>query len=226
MSAKHWLIISIIALIADLLTLHLNSPALRLITKPMIVLPLIGFVISCMHRIQTTQKYALLFALVFSCVGDVALVFATKTNHFFLKGIFSFLLAHISYGMLFLQLKRKNTGWHWLMIFAFYGYGIVLFFVFRQNLGEALKPAVLTYMIIICTMLILSLHIEKSITQKIIALGAILFVFSDSLLANQMFYHKIMLGNQLVMLFYGFAQMLITFGVMEHWQTKKLMEVA
>ncbi len=226
MRAKHWLAICMIALLADIFTLHLHIIIIRLITKPMIVLPLIGLVLSCFGHIQSNQKYLLLFALSSAWIGDIVLIFATKSNNLYLIGIFSFLIAQILYSVLFLQFKRKNSDWLWLTSIACYGYGILLFLFFKPHLDEGLKTPVMVYMLIICTMLILSFHIEKSVTQKLIALGAVLFILSDTILANQMFYHKWMLGDQVLMVLYGLAQMLITFGVIEHWETKKLMDKA
>jgi uncharacterized membrane protein YhhN len=226
MRAKHWLTISIIALLADLLTLHLNNPVIRLITKPMIVLPLIGFVISVFKRITTPQKYFLLIALISSWLGDLFLLFENKNTEVSLVGIACFLVAQICYSIVFANLKRKNSGWQWLIVFCFFVYGVAMFMFIKSHLEEGIKLAVLAYMLVICTMLIMSFHIEKSITQKLIAMGAVLFVLSDSVLANEMFNHKMVLGNHVVMLLYGLAQMLITLGVIEHWDTKNWMKNA
>ncbi len=219
MRAKHWLAICIVALLADIFTLHLNQHIIRLITKPMIVLPLIGLVLSRFTKIKSSRKYLLLFALLSAWVGDIVLIFATKSNNLYLIGIFSFLIAQILYSALFLQFKKKHSNWLWLTGIVCYSYGILLFLFFKPHLDESLKTHVMVYMLIICTMLILSFHIEKSVTQKLIALGAVLFILSDTLLANQMFYRKWMLGDQVLMILYGLAQMLITIGVIEHLET-------
>jgi uncharacterized membrane protein YhhN len=92
-------------------------------------------------------------ALFFSLLGDVFLIFSDEQPLFFLLGLGSFLLAHLVY--IFLNLNLVNTEdrklkfkWHDLL---FGIYGLFMFSFIRPDLGDMMIPA-LIYTVVICIM--------------------------------------------------------------------------
>jgi uncharacterized membrane protein YhhN len=80
----------------------------------------------------------------------------------------------------------------------------------------ALKIPVIIYALIICSMLLSSIYIYPIIKPPFngfFVTGALLFVFSDSLLALNKFYHPFTLAGAGIMLTYCAAQYFIVIGV-------------
>lgn len=98
-----------------------------------------------------------------------------------------------------------------LIILPTLAYGIALVTLLFPKLDE-LKLPVIVYAITICAMLIAALHIRAN---NFFAIGAILFVISDSILAVNKFYMPFALASFLIMLTYGLAQAFIILGVVK-----------
>jgi uncharacterized membrane protein YhhN len=85
-------------------------------------------------------------------------------------------------------------------------------------LGKLSLP-VRIYGVVLSFMVMLAMH-TTFIRQKragwFMAIGAILFVISDSLLAIDKFYSALNYSGLIVMITYGVAQLLITLGAVEY----------
>lgn len=55
-------------------------------------------------------KYLIIFALAFSRLGDVFLLFDKQTKSFFIYGLAAFLAAHVFYLHYFLRIRRLNRS--------------------------------------------------------------------------------------------------------------------
>ena len=164
-----------------------------------------------------SRKKLILLGLVFSWLGDLFLLFETKTPLFFICGLASFLLTHVCYIIYFLNspassisgLKKRPIIFLLVIV-----YGGSLFASLFPYLG-ALKIPVLVYAIVICSMLLCAVHVYPKVnapSNKFYVIGALLFVVSDSLLAVNKFYHPIYLAHVWIMLSYCMAQYLIVVG--------------
>ena len=90
------------------------------------------------------------------------------------------------------------------MLVGLYGvYGIAMFSLIASGLGELFIP-VLAYMSILLIMATMTLVSRRSNTWLI--LGGLSFVFSDSLIGIDKFYHPISYAPIMIMMSYYFAQ--------------------
>lgn len=216
---KIYIAFSILYLIV-LFTGHEN---LDLYLKPALV-PLLGFGVY-FHR-KFPSRNILLSALLFSWIGDVILLFADIAEIYFILGLLSFLIAHLSYSVLFnkqiigeIQINKILFAVGSLLI-AFYLTAMIL--VLIPRLGE-LKIPVIIYAAVISTMLLFAFNgylIWKKPGALYIFLGAVAFVASDSILAFDKFYAPIQKSSFFIMLTYLVAQYLIVVGIIK-LNTKK-----
>lgn len=216
---KIYIAFSILYLIV-LFTGHEN---LDLYLKPALV-PLLGFGVY-FHR-KFPSRNILLSALLFSWIGDVILLFADIAEIYFILGLLSFLIAHLSYCVLFnkqiigeIQINKILFAVGSLLI-AFYLTAMIL--VLIPRLGE-LKIPVIIYAAVISTMLLFAFNgylIWKKPGALYIFLGAVAFVASDSILAFDKFYAPIQKSSFFIMLTYLVAQYLIVVGIIK-LNTKK-----
>lgn len=209
---KIYIVFSILYLIV-LFTGHEN---LDLYLKPALI-PLLGF--GVYFHPKFLSRRILLNALIFSWIGDVILIFADIAEIYFILGLVSFLIAHITYCVLFnkqiigeIQINKVLFGLGSLVI-AFYLTAIIL--VLMPNLGD-LKIPVIVYTAVISTMLLFAFNgylIWKKPGALYIFLGAITFVISDSILAFDKFHAPIEKSSFFIMLSYLVAQYLIVVGI-------------
>jgi uncharacterized membrane protein YhhN len=165
---------------------------------------------------QGRTDYFILAAILFSLLGDVLLMLENK----FILGLGSFLIAHISYICAFLTdnkglvFTKKDRLWAALLIVAS---GIGFIFYLAPHLGS-LKIPVTAYAAAILTMLLTTLNRWKNVkldSFQWVFVGALLFVFSDGLIAVNKFANPFSLAGFLIMLTYGIGQYLIVEGYLK-----------
>ena len=151
-------------------------------------------------------------ALLFSAVGDY---FGSCGN--FLAQMGSFALAHIMYIVYFMnryltkverdrKLTPKMKGYLAMVIFCI----LTLLAVVFTRIAPAAEPGIIrigvtVYACLISTMMLLAL-LQRS---SLFALGAVIFVFSDFILAWNMFVEPVPFRNYLVLVPYFLAQWLL-----------------
>ncbi|QLC65208.1 lysoplasmalogenase [Flavobacterium sp. LPB0248] len=185
--------------------------------KP-ILIPIIGFG-AYFYRKFPTQNI-LLAALALSWLGDVILLFTDLGEIYFILGLLFFLTAHIVYCVLFNKQKRIRKKQNKpLFIFgsvfiACYLIGMVS--VLMPYLGE-LEIPVSIYASVISIMLLFAFNgflVWEKPGNKLVFLGAIFFIISDSILAMNKFYAPIPKSSFFIMLTYLLAQYLIVVGTL------------
>ena len=96
-------------------------------------------------------------------------------------------------------------------------YGVSLVMFLSPHLGE-MKLPVTIYAVVICTMVICSLHVFNKVNNPsniLFVAGAILFAASDSLLAVNKFYKPFAGAGMMIIFTYCAAQFLIVMGVVK-----------
>jgi uncharacterized membrane protein YhhN len=212
---KTWLFVFALALITDLIGVYLKNEILVYTAKPIIVIALLLYFLSVTKGIENPFIMIVVRALISSWLGDIILMFDSFDQRFFLIGLFSFLFAHISY-IKFFSIARKGEAIKLKpgLIFIIAVYYLGLIFLLYDHLNEMRIP-VIVYGIVISLMLLLALHmlfIKNKEAGKLMMLGALLFVASDSILAINKFYQPFEMAGIFIMLTYGLAQLLITVG--------------
>lgn len=219
MNKKFGIIVYISVLVADLFAVYSGNETLRHVTKPLLMPLLIFFFISQTTDFNSSLKKWMILALLFSWAGDVLLMFDSVSPNFFIFGLVSFLLAHISYIVLFdlVRLKEKlRQSLLPLLPIAIYYFLLVSFL--QPHLGEMKRP-VSIYGLIICIMLSFATDLwrlkDRSASFPVI-LGALLFISSDSILAINKFYKSFEYAGIAIMSTYGTAQLLMTLGAVKY----------
>lgn len=161
------------------------------LSKPLLMPALALSLLAAARPVQRFQVLVL-WGLGLSWLGDVLLMFAPDGGeHFFLAGLVSFLLAHLTYLTAFWGRSQgrgflRDNPW---LIFPFIAYLLLLNTWWWEELGGLRTPVIL-YSIVITAMAISALHLRGQIEEsawKWLFGGALLFVASDTLLAVNRF---------------------------------------
>lgn len=215
MNTKYWIIIYLAALAIDLYAVSSNNETIRYVSKSLLMPLLIGFFIFSTKGLSTPLKKWLMLALVFSWVGDILLMFESLNSNYFIFGLIAFLIAHVSYIVLFDQVRVKEKFKQSLLpLLPIAVYYILLITLLQPNLGGMQKP-VRIYGLVISIMLSFAAdlwRLKDKLASFLIICGATLFITSDSLLAINKFHKQFEWAGIAVMLTYGIAQLLITLG--------------
>jgi uncharacterized membrane protein YhhN len=195
----------------------------HLLAKPLIVLGLIG------HYFLHSSKRSTVFiwALAFCWAGDVLLLFQGDT--FFMAGLVSFLIGHVLYIVCYGQSQFADKTNELLgtqkvrfsLPVILYGTGLVV--ILFPVLGD-LKIPVTIYAMVLMLMVVNALFRYGRTTPQsflYVFVGAILFMFSDSMLAINRFLQSFAGAGALIMLTYCAAQFLIVEGTLIHEKNTK-----
>ena len=215
--------ISLIAIILE----NLNNFLPALITRALIIPALMIF-----YHLRVKGNYSLfhrliLFALLFAWFGDLLLQFSKKgidlyfdSSTFFLLGIASFSFTQIFYSVAFNLPRGKNRIFtsriYQLLMILGYGF-LILWLLYNKLITETAnyRFPVILYTMIILFMLGSALNRYgkvNGVSYMLVTIGALLFVFSDSLLAINRFYEKIDFARIIILASYILAQYLIAMG--------------
>jgi uncharacterized membrane protein YhhN len=157
------------------------------------------------------RAYTVLIAvgLLCSLAGDIFLMLPQDR---FIPGLVSFILAHLAYIAAFVRAAdRPWSGTSVLTLIPLLAYGLAVFLVLRPHLGPLTAP-VLVYMLVILLMAWRAVEYARQSPAPeslAAALGALLFVVSDSALALNRFTRPFRAAQALVLGTYFAAQWLI-----------------
>jgi uncharacterized membrane protein YhhN len=203
-----------------------HEPLLSIILKPLIVGSLIVWVRQ-KPFINPNNQRLLLMALTFSLAGDIFLMIPGGTTVLFKAGLISFLIAHLFYLSLFskdLRIKECNSRILIGSTMVFLLYGSFFFVLIRTSLGSLLIPVV-CYMLVILAMALVAINRNNRYPTTgywFVALGAVLFVISDSILAVNKFYIPVRASGFLIMGTYSFAQYFIAKGIVDDQKAQSM----
>ncbi len=214
---KQFSILYVIIVLIELLTGSTETlKTVHYIAKPAIVISLIFLFVKTSQSFSTPIKRLTLLALVFSLLGDALLLFVDQSEHFFTFGLVAFLTAHVMYILLFLKHRNTdNSPFGFIALLFIYAAG--LFYFLKDGLGVMLIPVVL-YMIVILTMTTTAYMRKNKVNMcsyRLVFLGALCFMVSDSILALNKFYQPIPWSNISIMVTYAIAQYLIIIGILK-----------
>ena len=208
-----WRILYVISAMAVLAGLLFDLPALYISAKPLLMITLLLYFASATGGYPRWRVYVMA-ALVFSWAGDVFLI----SSDWFIAGLISFLIAHILYIIAYQKTGAATGELKPLDTLKFVVYGLVLIWIIYPGLGDLLIP-VLIYALVLLGMGVWA-HKRRGATSatsfKLVAMGAILFAFSDGLIAINKFAFEIPAERILIMSIYMTAQYLIVQGLIQH----------
>jgi len=161
---------------------------------------------------SSSTRTILLLALVFSGCGDVLLAFDE-----FIFGVAAFLLAQLSYAVLFSR-YWQGIRHRWPLSVMLIMYMLGMAWLLIPYLGELQLP-VMAYLFTIAAMVILAM--QSSLTMRWAVLGAVLFIISDSLIAINKFIYTIPFESYWIMSSYYGAQFMLVTGFLNSVKQQK-----
>jgi alkylglycerol monooxygenase len=187
------------------------------IFKPLGVGFALIFIALCAHSMpgngqKSLQKPLLMAALAFSVAGDAWLMFPG----FFIQGLASFLIAHVFYIALFKQDVRWFPSKAVLIASLIYGAGMYTYLLPYLSAGLQIPVAIYIVFIALMGAQAIGRAFElRTSASNWVAVGALLFMISDSLLAINKFVSPIALSSLWVLGTYFVAQLTIVSNASE-----------
>lgn len=187
-----------VAMLLFFVGLYTENQTLRLAVKVFPVLSL-AFLITP----DTAFRKYVMAGLLFSALGDILLEIPANL---FVFGLLAFLIGHINYIIAFV---KRNSERQWLAGLFFYAVGGLIYYKLYPGLG-AMKIAVAAYVFVILTMAWRAFVQRNYGRYGLWAfVGAVFFVFSDSIIAFNKFHIPIESARWLIMPSYWGAQFAI-----------------
>jgi alkylglycerol monooxygenase len=148
----------------------------------------------------------LVAGLAFSLLGDCFLMFPG----FFMPGLVAFLAAHLCY----IALLKQGVGWlpSRRAVFLTLGFGAAMYAFIFPGLSPVLRVAVAAYVLVIAVMAAQAIGRATVLRERAswaVALGALIFMLSDSLLAVNKFAFPLPMAQFWILATYYVAQILI-----------------
>ncbi|MBL7859313.1 MAG: lysoplasmalogenase [Cyclobacteriaceae bacterium] len=199
-----------------------HASTLHHICKPLIMVTLAGWYLFSVAR--EYRSASLVFAMVFSFLGDSFLMYQDRNGMYFMLGLGAFLVSHIFYIFAYRQHQSEATGDELQGIqkirlsfpIMLAGSGLVV--ILYPTLGD-LKVPVMIYALVLVLMVMNALFRYGRTRSKsfwMVFAGALLFMISDSLIAIHKFYAPVQHEGLWIMGTYITAQFLIVSGLVQH----------
>lgn len=194
------------------------------ICKPALMVILSSWFFFNSRRVGDRFTLLIQAALLFSLVGDVALMLQHLDRFNFLIGLGAFLLAHLCYTFAFgLNIAEAGPGGNLLAPIVL-GLGIAAYgFFFAMDLMPYVDQVVaLPVIVYICAIVLMGIMAAFRFGRTylrsfmLVMIGAVLFGASDSILAVNRFMKPLPHAEWSIMLTYALGQFLIVAGALAH----------
>ena len=220
-----YLILYVISGIATIVAEHTELRMLMYASK-VLLMPLLALYFYQQSKQIKNYKFIYL-ALFFSWWGDIFLMFprneaSPNAKLLFICGLVSFLIGHFNYIIHFIKEMKSITKVTVIVEKPYLVLPFLLFiFLFLRLMYPTLgtmKIPVTVYGIVITSMMLMAFNrknIVNSTSFYLVFAGALLFVFSDSCIAVNLFYKPFELARMVIMSTYIIAQFLIIKGILK-----------
>ncbi|MDH1661295.1 MULTISPECIES: lysoplasmalogenase [Stenotrophomonas] len=209
------LLMAILAIVGALF--HGDGRWLHWLAKPATTLLIAAIAWRVRDPAQPSYRRAVLAGMLLSCLGDIALMLPMDA---FVPGLVAFLLAHLCYIVAFREGLRAGRGLLAASILLG-AFAVLNVLGLWPHLPAPMRMPVLAYVVVLASMAVLALARQWRSPQPAVearsapwaAVGALLFVASDSLLAWDRFAGGLPLASLLVLSTYYGAQYAIARSV-------------
>jgi len=181
-----------------------------LLFKPLATILIFTIAFTSWRVHKSAYALAISIGLAFSLLGDVLLIWPAQ---YFVAGLAAFLLTHVCYFYAFKRdVRFPARWWVWLVYLAM---AAGLYLVLNPHLPMSLKLPVAVYAIALATMASQAMGrailLSKS-EASLAAIGALLFMLSDTLLALHRFHSPLPYSPLLILTPYFLAQFCIAWS--------------
>ena len=207
-----------IIIIVELAGRLLDNIQMEYFVKPLIMIWIAVYFM--LYTKKSTFTVPVLLAFFFSWVGDNFLMLSGRNELFFFAGVGGFFLAQLSYIYIFAKFSENGGKGYlqknpWLSIF-FLAYVAGMLLLLFPGLEGMMKPIITIYALSLILMSMMALNRSGRVgtmSFKLVFVGSLLFLLSDSMIAFNKFHSDIPLAGFLIMLTYIAAQYLIMRGL-------------
>ncbi|HKI11152.1 MAG TPA: lysoplasmalogenase [Candidatus Acidoferrum sp.] len=196
-----------VSIVAAIAVHFLASPLLLWTFAPLATLLILAIAFANWRVRKDRYSLWITIGLMFSLAGDVLLL---TPDHFFLLGLSAFLLTHIAYLIAFTRdtlFPARRGVWILYLLFA-----ACCNFLLFSRLPAGLRFPVAVYSVFLVSMAAQAMGrsiLLRTSAARLAAVGALLFVLSDGLLAFDRFYALLRFAPLLILVPYYAAQWLI-----------------
>ena len=192
-----------------LLFMNTLPPFLAVVSK---AAPILLLLVPVWIMLDGKLRTGMLIAILFSAGGDVLLALDGMAGDFFVPGLGSFLIAQVTYAVLFWQRAKYDNKQRWKMALGYIPVVMILAWFILPASGELIIP-VTAYLLAISAMVIGAAFCQRPPIW--LFTGACTFALSDSLIAINKFIEPLPYASLLIMLTYYSAQFMIVSGMLK-----------
>ncbi|WP_020582443.1 lysoplasmalogenase [Endozoicomonas elysicola] len=182
--------------------------ALALVSK---AAPILLLLIPVWKLLAGKLRLGMVIAILFSAGGDILLALDGAVGNFFVPGLASFLIAQVTYAILFWQHSKFHRQRLWLAA-GYVPIAFILAWFILPASGELLIP-VTAYLMAISAMVLGAAFCNRP--WQWLFVGASTFALSDSLIAINKFIEPLPYAGVAIMLTYYLAQYMIVSGMIK-----------
>ncbi len=207
-----------VIVVVELTGRFMDRIQLEYMVKPLIMIWIATYFLLSKQKKQFTIP--VLIAFFFSWVGDNFLMFSGKNELFFFAGVGGFFVAQLTFIYTFSTFSEVNVRGpiqkNLLLIIPFLVYVAGFYLLLFPGLEGLMKPIILVYALSLIGMSMMALNRKGRVGQasfRLVFVGSLLFLISDSMIALNKFYHEFTLAGFWIMITYIAAQYLIMRGL-------------
>ncbi len=207
-----------VIVVVELTGRFIDQIQLEYMVKPLIMIWIATYFLLYKQKKQFTVP--VLIAFFFSWVGDNFLMFSGNNELFFFAGVGGFFVAQLTYIYTFASFSEVNVRGpiqkNRLLIIPFLVYVAGIYLLLFPGLEGLMKPIILVYALSLMGMSMMALNRKGRVGQasfRLVFIGSLLFLISDSMIALNKFYHEFTLAGFWIMITYIAAQYLIMRGL-------------
>ncbi len=207
-----------VIVVVELTGRFVDRVQLEYMVKPLIMIWIAAYFL--LYKQKKKFTVPVLISFLFSWVGDNYGRFSDKNELFFFAGVGGFFVAQLTYIYTFATFSEVNIRGPiqknlWLILpFLVYVAGIYL--LLFPGLEGLMKPIILVYALSLMGMSMMALNRKSRVGQagfRLVFVGSLLFLISDSMIALNKFYQEFTLAGFWIMITYIAAQYLIMRGL-------------
>jgi len=196
----------------------LDQPDMVRYSKPMLMPALIFFIYHQAQGHVTKRTMLVVLALIFSWMGDLALM-KDGENLYFMLGLGAFMLAQMTYTFIYYKSTFQKPEFQLMPLLPILTFTIFLLAFVLRNAPTEMQIPIVVYAVCItamASMARLRMGLTSNFSFNWVMMGSLLFVISDSAIAVDKWYLPIPYDEVVIMSTYIAAQLLIVMGLSKH----------